>query len=104
MKRKGFVYLLCDGEKFKIGMTTKSDIHERISELQTGNPNEIFLAAYHKTNEPFKIERLMHMKYFGRRVKNEWFDLTAEDVVNFNKNCEHYEMILDSLKDNVFFS
>ena len=102
MKRKGFVYLLCDGEKFKIGMTTKSDIHERISELQTGNPNEIFLAAYHKTNEPFKIERLMHMKYFGVRVKNEWFDLTPQEVLNFKNDCKECEKILKSLQDNPF--
>ena len=38
---EGFVYLLCDGEKFKIGMTKHKDIYKRIKELQTGNPNEI---------------------------------------------------------------
>ena len=27
---RGFVYLLCDGEKFKIGMTKKKDINARI--------------------------------------------------------------------------
>ena len=45
LNNRGFVYLLCDGEHFKIGMT-KKDIYKRISELQTGNPNEIWLHSY----------------------------------------------------------
>ena len=63
----GYVYLLCDGEKFKIGMTKQKDIHKRISELQTGNPNEIFISAYYKTNYPYMIERYMHKKYYANR-------------------------------------
>ena len=44
----GFVYLLCDGEKFKIGMT-RGRIEKRITELQTGNPNEIWIRSYYET-------------------------------------------------------
>lgn len=101
---QGFVYLLCDGEKFKIGMTKQKDIYMRISELQTGNPNEIFLSAYHKTNYPYKIEQMMHLKYQSSKVKNEWFDLTLEQVINFNKECEWCEETIKILKDNPYFS
>ena len=83
---KGFVYLLCDGEHFKIGMT-KKDIHKRISELQTGNPNEIYITSFHETNYPYRIEQMMHIKYSTSNVKNEWFNLTLEQVINFKKNC-----------------
>lgn len=98
---KGFVYLLCDGEHFKIGMT-KSTIEKRISQLQTGNSNEIYISSYHQTNYPYKIEQMMHIKYGSSRVKNEWFDLTVEQVVNFRKYCDECEATLEVLKDNPF--
>lgn len=99
---KGFVYLLCDGEKFKIGMTKQNDIHKRIAELQTGNPNEIFISAYHKTEYPYKIEQMMHFKYQSSKVKNEWFNLSLEQVINFQKKCNECEKLLQILKDNPF--
>ena len=99
---QGFVYLLCDGEKFKIGMTKQKDIYMRISELQTGNPNEIFLSAYHKTNYPYKIEQMLHKRYFATNIKNEWFSMTSEDVAKFENECRYCESIINSLKDNPF--
>ena len=99
---EGFVYLLCDGEKFKIGMTKKKDIHSRIKELQTGNPYEIWLRSYYETNNPLKIEKMMHARHTTSNVKNEWFDLTPQEVSNFKNDCEECERILKSLKDNPF--
>ena len=98
----GFVYLLCDGEKFKIGMTKKKDINQRIKELQTGNPYEIWLHSYYETEYPLKIEKMMHAKHTSSNVKNEWFDLTVQEVLNFKKECEECEKILEILKDNPF--
>lgn len=100
---QGFVYLLCDGEHFKIGMTKQKNIHKRIAELQTGNPNEIFISTYHKTNYPYKVEQMMHFKYGLSKIKNEWFDLSVEQVVNFNKVCNECEETIKCLKDNPFF-
>jgi len=99
---KGFVYLLCDGEHFKIGMT-KKDIHKRISELQTGNPNEIYITSFHETNYPYRIEQMIHFRYHTSKIKNEWFDLSLEQVINFKKLCYECEEIINKLKDNPFF-
>ena len=99
---KGFVYLLCDGEKFKIGMTKQKDINKRIKELQTGNPYEIWLRAYYATDNPLKIEKMMHARHTSSNVKNEWFDLTVQEVLNFKNECEECEKILEILKDNPF--
>lgn len=99
---KGFVYLLCDGDKFKIGMTCQKDIHKRISELQTGNPNEIFLSSYYKTDYPYRIEQMMHLKFKSSNVMNEWFELTSDQVVHFKDLCIECENILNSLKENPF--
>ena len=98
---KGFVYLLCDGERFKIGMT-RNTIEKRISQLQTGNPNEIYIISFYETFYPYRIEQMLHNKYGTANIKNEWFDLTIDQVVNFKNDCKAYEKIFDSLKDNPF--
>lgn len=99
---RGFVYLLCDGEKFKIGMTRQKDINKRIKELQTGNPNEIWLHTYYETDFPLKIEKMLHFRHKMSNIKNEWFDMTVQEVLGFKKECQECEEILDTLKDNPF--
>ena len=102
MNSKGYVYLICDGQYFKIGVT-KSDIKKRLEKLQTGNPDELWIRDYYETEMPFKIENGLHKKYFNKKIKNEWFDLSVDDVNNFKKTCKEIETIMDCLKDNPFF-
>ena len=102
MINRGFVYLLCAGDKFKIGMTKHKDINKRIQELQTGNPYKIWLRDYYETDNPLKIEKMMHAQHASSNIKNEWFDLTAEEVINFKNECMQCEKILEALKDNPF--
>lgn len=102
MNKKSFVYLICDGEKFKIGVTTKS-LEKRLRELQTGNPYELFISNFYETNTPFKLETMLHNRFFGTKIKNEWFDMTAHDVAHFHEICEHCQNIIDSMRENIFF-
>jgi hypothetical protein len=97
----GYVYLLCDGEKFKIGMT-KNKIEKRVAELQTGNPNEIWIHSYYETDNPRKLEKMLHARHATSNVKNEWFELTAYQVANFKNECKECENILKVLQDNPF--
>ena len=101
MANRGIVYLLCDGEKFKIGMT-KNKIEKRVAELQTGNPNEIWVHSYYETQYPLKIEKMMHGRHASSNVKNEWFDLSVSEVINFKNECKQCEEILKALRDNPF--
>ena len=102
LNNRGFVYLLCDGEKFKIGMTKHKDIHKRIKELQTGNPNDIWVHSYYETDYPLKIEKMLHGRHAASNVKNEWFDLTVSQVINFKNECKQCEEILKALQENPF--
>ena len=97
----GYVYLLCDGEKFKIGMT-KNKIEKRVAELQTGNPNEIWVHSYYETQHPLKIEKMMHGRHASSNVKNEWFDLSVSEVINFKNECKQCDEVLKALQDNPF--
>jgi hypothetical protein len=98
----GYVYLLTDGEIYKIGVT-RGSIENRIKKLQTGNPYEICIVDYFATDKPFKLEKMLHNKHSLKRVNNEWFALEACDVRNFKSDCEKFVSIMDALKDNPFF-
>jgi hypothetical protein len=98
----GYVYLLTDGELYKIGVT-RGYIENRIKKLQTGNPYEICIVDCFATDNPFKLEKMLHNKHSWKRVNNEWFALEACDVRNFKSDCEKFVSIMDALKDNPFF-
>lgn len=104
MKKKGFVYLICDNknEVFKIGLT-KKPIEKRIKELQTGNSTELFVTSFHETDYPYLIESILHRMYRKNNVLNEWFELDDKDVINFNKTCNELEERIEVMKDNPFF-
>ena len=99
---KGYVYLLTDGELYKIGVT-RGSIDKRIAKLQTGNPYIIQMLDCYETEDPFKLEKMLHNKYKLQNVNNEWFSLSLEDINNFESVCNNFEDIIIALKDNPFF-
>lgn len=105
MKRKGYIYVLCDPstDLFKIGLTTGS-IEKRMKKLQTGNGTELHIITYHETNYPYKVEKMLHNKFNPKKELNEWFALTQEDISNFHETCEQIENVISSLTDNPFFT
>lgn len=95
---KGYVYLLGDFGKdgiFKIGVT-RGTIEQRIKKLQTGNSGEIYIVDYFQTKHPFFIEKWMHIKYCGKNVLNEWFELSMEDMKNFKQDCQKFEKLYET--------
>lgn len=102
----GFVYLICDLDRpntYKIGVTKKSNIEERKKELQTGNSSELLVCNSYETTTPYKLENMLHRKYYSNNIKNEWFALTDEEAMSFKDECKKYQKIIDSLKENPFY-
>lgn len=100
----GFVYLLGDSGKenmYKIGVT-RGKIEKRIKQLQTGNSNEIYLVNFFETKYPFYMERILHSKFHIKQTKNEWFNLTNEDVDDFINSCNLIEENTKVLENNPF--
>ena len=81
---------------------TKNKIEKRIAELQTGNPKGMWVHFYYETQYPLKIEKMMHGRHASSNVKNEWFDLSVSEVINFKNECKQCEEILKALQDNPF--
>ena len=102
---KGNVYLTYDetNEKYKIGVT-KNDVSQRLKKLQTGNSSVLCVKDIYTTEYMYRMETFLHNHYKSKRILNEWFDLSKEDVINFSDTCRHYENIIETLKDNPFFN
>lgn len=100
-----FVYLI--GERnnpnmFKIGSTRKKNIIERLKQLQTGNPEELYIKDYFETSKPFLLENMLHRHYFKENTFNEWFELNEEKIKGFHDTCEKYQNIIKSLQNNSY--
>lgn len=99
-----FVYLLGDSGQdniFKIGVT-RGSVEKRIKQLQTGNGEEIYLVNYYETDYPFFLERSLHLKFYPKQKRNEWFILNCDDIMKFKEYCSLFEENAKSLKDNPF--
>lgn len=105
-KSKGYVYLIADNLKedtYKIGVT-RGTIENRIKKLQTGNAGELYMCRYYQTKCPFFIEKQLHLQFSNKKIKNEWFLLSADDILGFSNRCKSIEDIYDALQDNCFFN
>lgn len=95
---KNYVYLirLGDSNICKIGYTNKSKTPQgRIKELQTGCPFELHIISSFFSAYSREIEKILHRQYAFKKIdenyntlKGEWFELSNEDIKNFQKECQ----------------
>lgn len=74
----GYVYLLHDGEFYKIGMSGQPD--KRLQQLQYQDGRDYTIVALIPTEDNRRLEADLHKKYRSKRVKGEWFNLAPEDI------------------------
>lgn len=75
------VYLLKCNEFYKIGRS--NSILNRIDSMRTGNPYEIELLFFARTDKDLEVEKMLHNKFEAKRVRGEWFKLSNEDLIEF---------------------
>ena len=69
-----WVYIISDGTDIKIGKANNPT--RRLSELQTGNKNQLSILRLIKTEnekDAYRIESTLHKIYSQHRLNNEWF-------------------------------
>jgi Meiotically up-regulated gene 113 len=83
VKRAGFVYLIKDGDTshYKIGRTKNVTSRLKSLNIRTSSPLELIHAI--KTKDAIRLEAEFHNYFGARRIKGEWFALSAEDVRMF---------------------
>ena len=101
----GVVYLMYDEGNglCKIGVT-RGSAENRLRTLQTGNSNKISIVHVYQTDDPFKIESLLHNRFRMQHESGEWFALTYEDMADFPQTCKWAQGIVDALRDNPFYN
>lgn len=82
--KKGFIYLVSDGEFTKIGGTSY-DVKKRLLELQTGNAKKLKIIGSYKCNYLNITEKLIHNDFKDKKILNEWFkldDIDCKKILN----------------------
>jgi hypothetical protein len=72
-----YLYVISDGENFKIGITRQLDY--RLRTLQTGNPRPLKMVAHfeHERIPADRFEFYLHKFLAKYRLTGEWFDGAA---------------------------
>lgn len=107
MSKDGYIYLIKengDDLLHKIGVTREKNINNRIKKLQTGNGNQLILVNSFLSNNPYKLEKMLHFYYRENRQEGEWFLLSKDDTDNFINICNKYQSIIDTLNSDNEFS
>lgn len=91
------VYFITDNRYIKIGYT-KNNVNKRLKQLQTSNPNRLFLLGYIEGDKD--TEKMLHKKFFSSlsRMNGEWFSPSQDilDYINDNNLKENtYVDIID---------
>lgn len=76
--KTGYVYLIHDGELYKIGKTTQPD--KRIPQIEYLGGRSCTVLVLIETENYHGLETQLHEKFSDKRVKGEWFDLDPEDI------------------------
>lgn len=72
------VYFIQAGMYVKIGRATRGRIHERLGELQIGNPFTLKIIASAVVHDATEAEAQLHRQWAHLRRRGEWFLLTPE--------------------------
>lgn len=75
----GFVYLMHSSSgHYKIGASANPQ--SRLRSLRTASPFDIRIVHTVYASDMFEAEKTLHTRYAGKRVSNEWFELSEFDV------------------------
>jgi hypothetical protein len=81
----GYVYLVQHGTRreFKVGRTTNP--LRREGEVAIELPRQLKPLHVIKTDDPAGVEAYWHRRFAEKRLKGEWFALSAQDVAAFKR-------------------
>ena len=75
---QGYVYLMYDGELWKIGKALNIDSRKKQLERQVGKKLELLHSI--KSDDYSRAEAEMHFRYKHCRIRGEWFALLPQDL------------------------
>jgi hypothetical protein len=79
------LYIITDGEKYKIGYS--KDVASRKRQLQTANGSLLEIIFEFKTVHGMKLERSIQRAMKHKNIIGEWFHLEKEDITKIKELC-----------------
>lgn len=79
-----FIYVIGNQtNRQKIGFS--KDVQKRLSSIQTGNPEKLFLHHYVEVpkDRVRLLEKKIHTEMSYKRISGEWFNMTPEEAKLF---------------------
>lgn len=79
----GYVYLIneLNTNNYKIGISKKPSLIERIKNLQTGNHNDLSLIFEIKSKCYTTLEKTLHRTFKYNNIRGEWFEFRDENLI-----------------------
>ena len=77
---------------FKIGMTKKISVNDRLSSFKTYSPYPIEVITIIETENAYELERKLHHKFKDKRLSGEFFNLNEQDI-EYIKNYHQSELL-----------
>ncbi len=84
---------------FKIGVT--QNLKQRVSNIQTGNPNQIEIYNYYRTDKAWILERYLHKKYKQYNIGGEWYELDFNSLNQLHKDIKDFIQGTLTFQENV---
>lgn len=76
-----YVYAIREQDTGNIKLGISRDPQQRLLQLQTGNSSPLELVAYHKADNRFHDERVLHTDAAAYKIRGEWFQAGALGVL-----------------------
>lgn len=78
-RKSNYVYLIgAPNGLVKIGIT--NNVQKRFKDINATSPVELYLVSSFSSSNAAKIEKELHLKFEGKRVKGEWFNIGQDDI------------------------
>jgi len=98
MSTQGVYFICVEGRKnlVKIGMS--KDCERRIKQLQTGNPDRLYIYRTIRSDKPYAVETSLHRFYKDAKYEkgggNEWYKVSKEKIDRIIINYEKGEPVV----------
>ncbi len=103
----GYVYIMSNGNEYKIGLTG-SDPEKRRGALNTASASRVDLLGYVLCKDMEELEAKLHREFIYNRKNGEWFEMNDSDLSKvlliFKKESINDDMSkFPNFKENVSF-
>lgn len=71
--------------------------------FRLGNAEELDVKYFFESSKASKLETMLHNHFAEKKILNEWYSLSKEDVDSFLDTCKFYENNIKALSENPFF-